>query len=111
MRPATGRAGLDKRNHPGTCTDPDSAPNRRTVLPNKVFQFHHQPFDYYANYIPGAPVARTCATSRIHLARVRVEASVRAPSVSFIKPIGQENEHPGYASEPNGRTISSICFS
>ncbi len=22
--------------------------------------------------------------------------------VSFIKPIGQENEHPGYASEPNG---------
>ena len=22
--------------------------------------------------------------------------------VSFVKPIGQENEHPGYASEPNG---------
>jgi hypothetical protein len=22
--------------------------------------------------------------------------------VSFIKPVGQENEHPGYASEPNG---------
>ena len=24
------------------------------------------------------------------------------PPVSFIKPIGEENEHPGYASEPNG---------
>jgi phospholipase C len=22
--------------------------------------------------------------------------------VSFIKPLGEENEHPGYASEPNG---------
>ena len=26
--------------------------------------------------------------------------------VSFIKPIGEENEHPGYASEPNGSDIS-----
>ena len=24
--------------------------------------------------------------------------------VSFVKPIGEENEHPGYASEPNGST-------
>ena len=24
------------------------------------------------------------------------------PSVSFVKPVGIENEHPGYASEPNG---------
>jgi phospholipase C len=24
------------------------------------------------------------------------------PAVSFVKPVGVENEHPGYASEPNG---------
>ena len=26
----------------------------------------------------------------------------RCPTVSFVKPYGAENEHPGYASEPNG---------
>jgi acid phosphatase len=92
-------------NGPGpNCADPDSAPT--PVFPycaNKVFQFHHQPFNYYANYAEGAP-------GRAHL-RDEVEfmtkaessvASCNLPSVSFVKPVGQENEHPGYASEPNG---------
>ncbi len=26
----------------------------------------------------------------------------KLPAVSFVKPVGEENEHPGYASEPNG---------
>ena len=26
----------------------------------------------------------------------------KLPQVSFVKPLGNENEHPGYASEPNG---------
>src|SRR6266571_3831531 len=40
----------------GTCTDPYSIPNPTYPnCPNKVFQYHHQPFNYYANYAPGLP--------------------------------------------------------
>src|SRR5262249_48151678 len=43
-------------NGASACTDPDTVngatwPN----CPNKVFQFHHQPFNYYAAYAPGTP--------------------------------------------------------
>src|SRR4029078_1198529 len=37
-----------------SCTDPDTAAN--AVFPNcpgKLFQYHHQPFNYFANYAPG----------------------------------------------------------
>ena len=41
---------------PTTCSDPNVItgaiyPN----CPNKLFQFHHQPFNYYVNYAPGTP--------------------------------------------------------
>jgi phospholipase C len=89
---------------PGVCADPQSSPN--PVWPycaNKVFQFHHQPFNYYANYAPGK-------AGRTHL---RDEAEFLAAaesstkdcelnSVSFIKPVGLENEHPGYTSVGRG---------
>ena len=41
---------------PGTCTDPNTSPAR--VFPNcpdKLFQFHHQPFNYFASFAPGTP--------------------------------------------------------
>ena len=67
--------------------------------PGPLFQFHHQPFNYFADYAPGKP-------GRAHL---RDEEEFRAaarngtlPAVSFVKPYGAENEHPGYASEPDG---------
>jgi phospholipase C len=89
---------------PGTCTDPDSAPNPTyPYCPNKVFQFHHQPFVYFSNYAPGTP-GRTHLRDEqefISLASAS-KRQCRLPSVSFVKPIGQENEHPGYSSEPNG---------
>src|SRR5207244_9769059 len=41
---------------PGVCADPDSSPNPVwPYCPNKVFQYHHQPFNYYAAYAPGMP--------------------------------------------------------
>jgi phospholipase C len=70
--------------------DPASAP---------LFQFHHQPFNYFENYAVGAP-------GRSHLRDERrfMRAARRGhlPTVSFVKPYGEENEHPGYASEPRG---------
>jgi phospholipase C len=89
---------------PGVCADPQSSPNPVwPYCPNKVFQFHHQPFNYYANYAPGT-------AGRTHL-RDEAEFLTAAQSsttdcnleaVSFIKPVGLENEHPGYTSEGRG---------
>jgi phospholipase C len=67
--------------------------------PGPLFQYHHQPFNYFAAYAPGQP-------GRAHLQDETdfldaVEAGT-LPTVSFVKPYGAENEHPGYASEPDG---------
>jgi phospholipase C len=93
-------------NGPGPeCSDPGtkqgaSFPN----CANALFQFHHQPFNYYAAYAPGT------AARGVHLrdeaefsALVKSSASrCQLKAVSFIKPIGAENEHPGYASVSTG---------
>jgi len=92
-------------NGPGpTCSDPNSFANPAyPFCPDRLFQFHHQPFAYYANYGPGTD-------GRAHLQdEVAFENAASASStecklkpVSFVKPIGEENEHPGYASESSG---------
>ncbi|MDQ1653907.1 MAG: hypothetical protein QOI35_3107 [Cryptosporangiaceae bacterium] len=66
-----------------------------------LFQYHHQPFTYFADYGVGKP-------GRSHL-RDETEFLAAAkdgtlPAVSFVKPYGAENEHPGYSSEPDGST-------
>jgi phospholipase C len=92
-------------NGPGpTCADPQATPNPTyPFCPDLVFQFHHQPFNYFANYAPDT-------RGRVHLQdevafEQLAQSSLRTCNlkpVSFVKPLGQENEHPGYASEPNG---------
>jgi phospholipase C len=85
-----------------TCSDPNvisGAPF--PFCADALFQFHHQPFNYYANYVEGAP-------GRSHLKdEVDFVNAVQAntlPAVSFVKPIGEENEHPGYASQSGGNS-------
>jgi acid phosphatase len=67
--------------------------------PGANFQYHHQPFNYFANYAAGAP-------GRSHLQDeenfVSAAKAGTLPQVSFVKPYGSENEHPGYASEHTG---------
>jgi phospholipase C len=69
--------------------------------PAKLFQFHHQPFVYFANYAVGKP-------GRDHLKDGSdFEKDIDAgtlPAVSFYKPVGDLNEHPGYASIVAGDT-------
>jgi phospholipase C len=72
-----------------------------------LFQYHHQPFAYYANYAPfnpdGTPNAQNdvLVNPNAHLAdETNFFSDLAAgdlPSVSFIKPFGPDNEHPGYA--------------
>jgi phospholipase C len=67
--------------------------------PGPLFQYHHQPFNYFADYAPGTP-------GRAHLQdETGFTAAARngtLPTVSFVKPYGADNEHPGYASEAAG---------
>ena len=68
--------------------------------PDARFQFHHQPFAYYANYADGT------AAKVEHLKDERdFTAALEAgtlPAVSFVKPIGLDNEHPGYTTVQRG---------
>jgi phospholipase C len=67
--------------------------------PGPLFQYHHQPFNYFAAYAPGQP-------GRAHLQDETDFTSAAQngtlPTISFVKPYGAENEHPGYASESQG---------
>ncbi len=87
-----------------TCTDPNSFPNPSfPYCPNKVFQFHHQPFNYFAAYAPGT-AGRTHLRDEVEFQSLVASSGKQCmlDSVSFIKPIGLENEHPGYTSEGRG---------
>jgi acid phosphatase len=86
------------------CSDPNAiAGSTYPSCPDYLFQFHHQPFNYYVNYASGMP-------GRAHLQdEVGFTQLVKASSktcglkpVSFVKPLGEENEHPGYSSEAAG---------
>jgi acid phosphatase len=104
-----GEPGWTNGTAPGPCTDPNTATG--AVFPNcpdKLFQFHHQPFNYFASF--GTDTAAGKAARAAHLRdEAEFEAAALASKkhcalkpVSFIKPIGAENEHPGYASEHSG---------
>jgi acid phosphatase len=87
------------------CSDPDTIagatfPN----CPDKLFQFHHQPFNYYRTFAPGTTARAAHLRDEqefLQLAGSSDKACNLKP-VSFIKPVGAENEHPGYASVTAG---------
>lgn len=67
--------------------------------PGPLFQYHHQPLNYFADYAVGK-------RGRTHLRDetefIKAAKRGRLPTVSFVKPYGAENEHPGYASQSEG---------
>jgi len=67
------------------------------------FQFHHQPFNYYARFDPVAHADERAA----HLKDfdhdfLKDMAAGTLPAVSFYKPQGNLNQHSGYASVADG---------
>jgi acid phosphatase len=99
--------------HGPTCSDPAAfATATFPYCPDKLFQFHHQPLNYFASFAPGTPA---------RAAHLRDEAEFEALAqsskrhcalkpVSLIKPIGAENEHPGYTnvSEGSGHLVELL---
>jgi phospholipase C len=59
------------------------------------FQYHHQPFVYYANFAP-----ETAARAEHLKDKNQLFTDLKAanfPKVAFFKPAGNKNQHPGYA--------------
>jgi len=87
--------------HGPKCSDPNA--NTSAVFPNCpdfLFQYHHQALNYFAKYAPGT--AARAAHLRDEAEFIQAAKQGKLKPVSFIKPVGEENEHPGYTSESNG---------
>ena len=66
------------------------------------FQFHHQPFAYFAKY--GDESVEKAQHLKDEKQMMTDIAAGTLPAVTFFKPIGAQNEHPGYASVLEGDT-------
>jgi phospholipase C len=73
-----------------------------TPVPN--FQFHHQPFNYFAAYAPGTPArAQHLRDGGLSgTAFIKDIDEGKLPAVTFYKPQGNLNEHGGYADVSSG---------
>ena len=84
-----------------TCTDPNHLST--AVFPNCPdvdFQFHHQALNYFATYAPGTQARKDHLKDEAEFIQAAQNGTLK--TVSFIKPLGEENEHPGYTSETEG---------
>jgi len=66
------------------------------------FQAHHQPFNYYASLDPVNHPAERAAHLKDRADLYADAAAGTLPAVTFYKPIGQQNQHPGYANVTDG---------
>lgn len=67
------------------------------------FQFHHQPFNYYAEFDPVAHAdARASHLKDFDADFLADAAAGKLPAVSFYKPQGNLNQHNGYANVADG---------
>ena len=69
--------------------------------PDPLFQYHHQPFIFFKSFADGTEARRVhLKDEKDFLAAVDSGA---LPEVSFVKPLGPDNEHPGYAALLRGQ--------
>ena len=70
--------------------------------PDVTFQPHHQSYLYFRKYAPGTPGAKHVVDASHFLEDL---SAGKLPAVSWIKPIGANNEHPGYANLMQGQSF------
>jgi acid phosphatase len=88
-----------------SCSDPAAFANATYPnCPDKLFQFHHQPLAYFQSFAPGTTARAQHLRDEQEFLALADDSRrhCRLKPVSFIKPIGAENEHPGYASVSSG---------
>lgn len=69
--------------------------------PDPLFQYHHQAFAFFAPYADGTPAKAQHLQDELNFFDdIRTH---RLPQVVFIKPLGVDNEHPGYAALMRGQ--------
>ncbi len=90
-----------------------------TSAANPNFQYHHQPFNYFAEFDPSTPAGAANRAAHLKDAGVASPSDIAAgtlpasqfltditngtlPPVSFYKPHGTVNEHNGYANVTDG---------
>jgi len=69
--------------------------------PDPLFQFHHQPFIFFSSYADGTDAKRTHLKDEMDFFTAVDNGTL--PAISFVKPLGPDNEHPGYASLLRGQ--------
>jgi acid phosphatase len=80
-----------------------SSASRTTFANPPNFQFHHQPFNYFANMDPVKyPAYRAAHLKDYDSQFVSDAANGTLPAVAFYKPQGNLNQHAGYASVSDG---------
>jgi len=68
--------------------------------PDALFQYHHQPFIYFEPYADNKPAKAQHLKDEADF--IAASKAGTLPPVSFVKPLGAENEHPGYADLETG---------
>jgi phospholipase C len=69
--------------------------------PHPIFQFHHQPFAYFAKWADGTAAKARHLKDEDDFLRDLERGTL--PAVSFVKPLGPDTQHPGYASLLKGQ--------
>jgi acid phosphatase len=121
-------AGVDWAYYSGAWTFALSNPpfSAGTSAANPNFQYHHHPFNYFAAFDPATPAGAANRAAHLKDAGVTTPTNVAAgtlpssqfltdiqngnlPPVTFYKPHGTVNEHPGYANVTDGdRHIAAV---
>lgn len=68
--------------------------------PDPSFSYHHQPFAYFANYADGTQAKKDHLKDETEFFMAAKNGTL--PAVSFVKPIGRFNEHPGSSTVMDG---------
>jgi phospholipase C len=66
-----------------------------------LFQYHHQPFIYFSNFADGTRGKAAHLKDEKEFLAALKRGSL--PHVAFVKPLGPDNEHPGYANLARGQ--------
>jgi len=69
--------------------------------PDPLFQYHHQPFIFFKNFADGTEAKKTHLKDEKDFYAAIANGTL--PAVSFVKPLGPDNEHPGYSALLRGQ--------